>query len=569
MPLASFGQESSSLGLPDWSVLVGYLLLTSVLGAKLAGRQATIRDFFLGGRRLPWWAICGSIVATEISSATLIAVPVTAFVTGGNLGYLQLAIGAIIARVIVGYLFVPRYYEHEIYSPYDYMGRQMGQGVRKVTTGLFFVGAILGQGARLYITAFVLSAIAGIDLISAIWVMGLFGVAWTLMGGITTVIWTDVIQFGVLMLGAVCALFVATSAVPGGVSTVVEEARNAEKFTVFDLSTDLSLPYTLWCGLIATPFLNLAALGTDQVMAQRMFCCRSRTDARKAIIVSSLAILVPVLMLLVGVTLFVFFRASPFTPREQALYDANPTYLLPIFILRGVPPGLRGLIVAAVMASALSTLDSALAALAQTSYSAFIADRPASRRRRTSWIAKRFSDELLLSKALVVGWGVVLCAFASLCILIARQYQNAIDLALALVGYTYGPLLGIFMLAFLRAGIDHSGLVWAVPLTVLTVFGVSQHDLSVTLSAGFSVDFSNVIVWGAAIGFLGLGLRKLGGDLGRIAALAVGVVVMVLLHQMRVGVDQDGAAKYLAYTWTYPIGALMTFGLGYSMAKRR
>ena len=223
----------------DWVVIAAYLLLTTLIGARLAGKQSTIRDFFLAGRKMPWPAVCGSIIATEISAVTFIGVPAISFAAGGNLTYLQLGVGAILARLIIGLFLVPRYYQREIYSPYDYLGQQLGPRIKTVTTLLFFVGAVLGQGARVYVTAFVLSRIAQIDLSTSIWMIGIFSIGWTLIGGMTTVIWTDVIQFCVLVAGGIFALCYAVGGVPDGISGVLQHAQEAEKFQLFNLSTEI------------------------------------------------------------------------------------------------------------------------------------------------------------------------------------------------------------------------------------------------------------------------------------------------------------------------------------------
>lgn len=567
MPPDQTAASPSGFEAADWIVIAIYLLLTTIIGARLAGKQATIRDFFLGGRTLPWWAICGSIIATEISAATVVIVPSISFREGGNFTYLQLAVGAIIGRLIIGYYFIPRYYEREIYSPYDYLERQLGSAVKKATTGLFLVGGILGQGARVYITALVLSTIADWNLVTSIWAIGLFSVGWTLLGGITTVIWTDVVQFVVLVTGAFLALVFAVHGVPDSFPAAVEVAADAHKFQVFNLSTNPTVNYTLWCGLLAAPFLNLAAFGTDQVMAQRIFCCRNQADARKAIIVSSLSLCVTVLMLCLGAALYVYFLREPFLPHEQARYAERADYLLPIFIVRALPVGIRGIIVAAIFASAVSTLDSTLAALSQTTLSAFIKPRLRPSRKKT-WYAPLLSSDIRIAKALVVAWGVVLCLMATACVAIADQQANAVDLAFALVSYTYGPLLGIFLLAFLTRRRTAAGLIWAVPITVLAIFGLSQHDLIVGSVRGHAIDVADWIVWFGAAAILTLGLIRSRGSLLKVAVTAAGALAVAMLHRYQPA-DPHGATGALAFPWLFPVGTAMTFIIGYLLGKER
>ena len=176
----------------DWLVIVGYLIMTTVLGGLLAGKQASMKDFFLGGRKLPWPAVCGSIIATELSAATFLIAPALVFSAGGDMTYIQLALGTILARFVIGYFFIPAYYEREIYSPYEYMGRQLGPRVKTITTGLFMIGGILAQGARVYIAAKALQVVTGTDVTTSILIIGAVSVGWTIMGGITTVVWTGV-----------------------------------------------------------------------------------------------------------------------------------------------------------------------------------------------------------------------------------------------------------------------------------------------------------------------------------------------------------------------------------------
>ena len=219
MTPALLASTAGGLGWIDWGVVGAYFVVTTLIGGALAGKQATLRDFFLGGRRLPWYAVSGSIIATEISALTFISVPFVVFAPGGNFTYLQLGVfGSVLARIIVGYLVIPAYYQREIYSPYDYMGHQLGSAVRSMATVLFTLGGMLGQSARVYLTAVVLRVVlhqelgalaqaTGVsELTWAVLAIGAVSIGWTLMGGISTVIWTDVILFLVFLTGAGVAL---------------------------------------------------------------------------------------------------------------------------------------------------------------------------------------------------------------------------------------------------------------------------------------------------------------------------------------------------------------------------
>ncbi len=572
----------------DWAVIALYLVLTTIIGARLAGKQSTIRDFFLAGRKIPWWAISGSIIATEISAVTFIGVPALSAKAGGNMTYLQLAIGVVVARIVVAYMFVPRFSEEEIYSPYDYAGRRLGPRVKTATTALFFVGGVLGQGARIYVTAVMLAVITGLrvespsvaggesDLVLAIWLITIFSIGWTMMGGMTTVIWTDVIQFVVMLGGAAFALYCAVTAVPDSFSTLVSGAYEQGKFRILDTRWDWTVETTLWCGLLATPFLNIAALGTDQVMAQRMFCSRNQAEARKAVMFSMLGLIVPVIMLLVGIAIGRYFEHHPMNDAEAARYVRQSSSILPMFIVRAVPVGIRGLIVAAILASAISTLESALAALSQSSVS--LLGQPEGRRRG---LRRLFKNDIHLSKAFVALWGIVLGLMAMGCISIGRRYESVVFLALALVAYTLGPLLGVFMLAFLPGRRTDRGLGWAIPLAMLAVFAASVHDLRYDFPGALrllnNVDLARVIVIGGCIVAVVLVLIRRTTELNSVASIVCTVLAIAALHWFPPGLDTktlpDGTithtARSLAFPWTFPIGAIITFTVGWILGNPR
>ena len=284
----------------DWSIVAAYIIGTTFIGHHLKGRQHTTRDFFLGGRSMPWYSVAASTIATTISAVTFIGVPALVYATDGNFVYLQLALGGVIARILVAKYLVPLYYEKEFYSPYEYMADRLGPVIGRMTAGMFFLGGILGQGVRVYATALVLELITGWGLTGSIFIIALFSVLWTWMGGITTVIWTDVVQFFVLVAGAVAALVFILNGLPDGWSSLVIAGQDAGKFTLFDFSTDPRVAFTFWAALIAMPFQNVAVYGTDHLFVQRLLCCRNQREAQKAVLWSTIGELVPILMLVVG-----------------------------------------------------------------------------------------------------------------------------------------------------------------------------------------------------------------------------------------------------------------------------
>ena len=489
----------------DWSIVFGYLLLTTWVGHAMRGKQGTIKDFFLGGRSLPWPAVSGSIIATEISGVTFIGVPGTLFALHGDFTYLQWAAGSIIARIIVAAWFVKIYFQREIYSPYDYMGIRLGNGVKVLATIFFTVGSILGQSVRVLVAAIPLKVVTGMDIEWCIIIIGIFAIGWTLMGGMRTVIWTDVMQFLLFVIGGVIALFWLINGISGGWTGMIETAQEFGRTRMIDPRFGIGpeLKFTLWVALFAVPFQNLGIFGVDQLMAQRMFCCKSAKDAGKAIIFSSIGQLVTVLMLLIGAALFVNYHQNGFTDqeistifdvsgekiqevREEAQYAEHPVtekssqvpvpgsyegkgksgYIFPVWIVNALPVGLSGLILAGIFAAAISSLDSILAALSQTTLSLIYSPE----KNQTTLSAKQLMSR---SRFLVVIWGVVLTGFTLL--LSVAQNIPILPLAFGMTTYTVGPMLGIFVCSILGKG-SFRGLMTGCLISFLAVLFV-QTDI--------------------------------------------------------------------------------------------
>jgi len=459
----------------DWGILAGYLALTTFVGHALRGKQATIKDFFLAGRSLPWPAVCASIIATEISALTFIGVPGIVFAAGGDFTYLQWAIGSVLARVIVGVWFVKVFYEQEIYSPYDYMQNRLGPGVKKLTTAMFTLGTILGQSVRVLVTALILKTVTPLDMPVSILVITLFAIGWTLMGGMTTVIWTDAMQFLLFMFSGLLALFWIASSITGGWGTLFSVAGDAGKLNLINLSTDPDVQFTLWVALLAMPFQNLAAFGTDQLNAQRMFCCRNAADARKAIIASCFSQVITVLMLMVGAGLYVWYQQHAPTAAEGALFAEDADNVFPVWITTVLPPGITGLVLAGAFAAAISSLDSALAALSQTTLSVIHGDRDLSE--------GDMPGLMLQSRIAVVVWGAFLAA-AAFVLFAVKTYGNIdiLSLAFGMVAYTYGPMLGIFLLALAGIPARLEGLWLGAGLSILLT-ALVRPDFYVLLSS--------------------------------------------------------------------------------------
>jgi SSS family solute:Na+ symporter len=432
----------------DWLVVAGYLALTTWVGHALKGKQSTIRDFFLGGRTLPWPAVSGSIIATEISGVTFIGVPGMVYAATGDFTYLQWGLGSIIARILVGIYFVRAFYEKEIYSPYDFMGNRLGLGAKRLATIIFQIGGILGQSVRVLVAALALKVVTPLEFEHCIWIIGLFAVGWTWMGGMRTVIWTDVMQFFLFVGAGMFSLIWIISHLDGGWAEMAQTAGEAGKFTLLNLTTDPAVGFTLWVAIIAVPFQNLSAFGVDQLNAQRMFCCKNEADARKAMIASSAALLLTTLMLFVGTALFAYYEPMRAAGTEPAIFEES-NYVYPVWIVTELPAGLRGLILAGIFAAAISSLDSILAALSQTTLS-LVRDRKD---------AKESTEkgDLFLSRLLVLIWGILLAAFA-VELDGLRGKVNVVVLAFGMISYTTGPMLGMFLAALLTPKASARGL---------------------------------------------------------------------------------------------------------------
>ncbi len=600
----------------DWSVVLGYLALTTWLGTALAGRQATIRDFFLGGRKLPWYAVSGSIIATEISAVTFVGVPYVVFNTGGNFTYLQLGlIGNLLARIIVGYVLIPAYYKREIYSPYDYMGNQLGGNVRGVASALFALGGVLAQSARVYLTALVLTVVlsdqlgwladhcGGGPLAWAIILITVVAVAWTLIGGIATVIWTDVLLFLMFLAGAVVALATVAANLDGGLAGLFSAGWHARettawwdwgKFTLFDFETGwpaiLTKPYTIWAAVFAATWGGLGPYGTDQLIVQRMFCCRSARHARWAMITSAVGLLVTVMVMLVGVGLYAYYRQSPpdllpdvarhpdfpmLTGEALTLFNCEPNRIFPIFIVDVIPIGLKGMLIAAIFAAAISSLTSILAALSQTTMSAcYLPLRKLLRPAAALDEARADRHAVRAGRLLVLFWGAILALMAYVAAGMTTHYPAILDLALAMAGFTGGALLAGFLLGFLPLRIDGWGYQFAAPLSVLFVFAAVFHapwSLWVTCSAGAAL----LLWWLVATWTYRPARVPVLPMLLQTAVLAIGIAAMILVNcRGYFGVnspDQAGPVTYdiLSWPWYVPLGSVTAFVLAWLLANRR
>jgi SSS family transporter len=395
--------------------------------------QKGLSDYLLGGRDLPWWAILGSIVATETSTATFLSVPGIAYF--GDLRFLQLAFGYIIGRTIVVYVFLPRYFQGNLFTAYEVLDKRFGLATKRTASIVFLVSRTCADGLRLFLAALVLEKILGWSMPLCIVTMGIATILYTFFGGIKSVVWTDCLQFVVYIAGGVIAGLVIVSRIPGGWTELLAFATENNKLRLFDFTWSLTEPYTFLAGVVGGTFLILGTHGTDQMMVQRYLCARSERDAGRAIILSGFVVMLQFLLfLLVGVALACFYHRFP-TATE---FRADSVFAT--FIVSELPKGvgLVGITLAAVFAAAMSTLSSSL----NSSASSAVSDLYMPFRR-----TEASSEHLLrVSRLLTVGFGVAQIAMGIVGIYLARSVvTNVLDIA----SLTAGLLLGLFALGVL------------------------------------------------------------------------------------------------------------------------
>lgn len=430
------------LNFADWTVIGVYLLGMISLGVWFGKDQRNARDYFLGSRNLPWWSVGASIVATETSALTFIGVPALAF--GGDLAFIQIILGYVIARILLAVVMVPHYFKGEIYSPYQLFAQSFGEPARRTAAGFFLVAGTLAAGVRVYVTCIPLQLMLGVNVLPAITLFIVLSLIYTYVGGIKAVVWTEFAQFLLFIAGGVFTLFYLPTLIDGGVAAAFREAAAAGKLKWFNGQFSLAMPFNIWMGIIGGTVLVLSTHGADQLIVQRVLSCRNVADGRKALILSAVVILPLFLMfLLIGALLWVYYQHHGFAiplPETKAGFGKND-YVFPIFILSAVPPVVKGFMIVAILAAAMSSVAAALSALASVSTMDFA--KALARRER--------SDEYYLkfSKYSTVGWAVILglVAYAS------REVTFIMNWAFSLNGLTSGAMIGGLGLAlFWRKG---------------------------------------------------------------------------------------------------------------------
>ena len=413
----------------DFAIIITYLAAVIAAGLWFGRREQTTRQYFLAGRNVPWWAIAASIVATETSTITFISVPGIAWARGGDFRFLQLVFGYVVARFIIAAVFMPWYFRGELVTVYELLQTRFAPSVKALAASLFVVMRTVADGVRLLLTAYVVAALLpAVDVPTAVAALGAIMIVFTLIGGIEAIVWIEVVQLVIYVGGAIAAALVLIGNV--GLDEAIAAGAAAGKFRLFDFSFDITKTFTFWSGLIGGTFLTLSTHGTDQYMVQRYLCTDRPRGAAKAVIASGLVVLAQfAVFLFIGVLLFAFYGQRNFAPDQ----------VFPHFIANHLPTGLSGLVVAAILAAAMSSSLNSIAATV-------VADllRP-----RDDRHAMRLSRTL-----------TVIAGAAQIAVGIALQHseRSALSIALAIASLINGPILGVFFLGATKRATTASAL---------------------------------------------------------------------------------------------------------------
>jgi SSS family transporter len=463
----------------DLGVILAYLIGITWFGSRFRTGQKTLKDYFLGGRTAPWWAIAFSIVSAETSTLTVIGTPGIAF--RGDLGFLQVVLGYLAARLVISVLFLPHYFRGEMFTAYELMQRRFGPNIRKLTAGSFLLLRSLAEGVRVFAISIVISIILGTGEMSSILLIVGLTLFYTFEGGMEAVIWTDVVQMFLYVGGAIVSLFVILQQIPGGWEHIFAVTSAAGKLRVFDFRFEptaefLTRPYSFWAGVIGGCFLTTASHGTEQLMVQRLLSARTQEDSRLALFGSWLVIFFQfALFLVIGLILYVFYQD---TGRPA---PAIPDRIYPQFIWDYLPAGVAGLVMAAILAAAMSNLSAALNSLASTTVMDFW--KPLARRHRTE------SQYLQLARWVTLFWGGVLLVIAFL----ARHVQSVLEYGLGIASIIYGALLGTFLLGVLTERVGERAAMCGMAVGLV---------LNLYLKLGTSVAWTWYVLIGTAATFI-------------------------------------------------------------------
>ena len=467
----------------DLLIVVLYLAGITLHGLHFRSKGGSLRSYFLAGRTIPWWAISLSIVAAETSTLTIISIPGLAF--SSDFGFLQLLMGYLVARVVLCFLFLPAYFQGELLTAYQLIDRRFGPRLHKVTALVFLITRAAAEGVRLFAVSILIGIAIGTGDIASIAIVTGLTLLYTIKGGMTAVIWTDVIQMLIYVGGSIAALWALGHQVPGGWHTIHQAGSAAGKFSVFHFALNLTTAYTFWTGLIGGCFLIMASHGTDQLMVQRLLAAKNLRESRFALLSSwAVVSLQFTLFLFIGAGLYVYY-----TRVASGAAFSSPDRIFPSFIVDHMPAGISGLIVAAVLAAAMSNLSAALNALSSTTVVDFYMElRPQAAGRERSSVAHIST----------FFWAVVLCALAFL----SRGSKHAVEVGLSIASVAYGSLLGVFLLGTVTRRANEAGAILGMIFGLALNIFLWRQPASIALQiAGFHVLWPKVAwTWYVVIG---------------------------------------------------------------------
>ena len=485
----------------DLAIIFGYLIGIVLFGTWFGRKQKTTRDYFLGDRSVPWWAVAFSIVATETSTITFISVPGIAFSRGGNFQFLQLVFGYMLGRIVISILFIPSYFRGELLTVYQLLDRRFGGKIKMLAASLFVVMRNIADGIRLLLTAIVLAAVytsfqpaanAETIVVASIILIGVAMIVFTYFGGMEAVIWVEVVQLGIYIVGALAAAIILTQSIEGGLSGAIALGSQFNKFSLFDFSFDITKTFTFWAGLIGGCFLTMSTHGTDQYLVQRYLCTDRPRRAATALLTSGAIVLAQFIgFLCIGVLLFAFYHPQTDPGYATAASTAFPftggDRVFPDFITRHLPSGLSGLVVAAIFAAAMS---SSLNSIAATSVNDLY--RP---------FRQKLSDAhyLKVSHWLTLLWGVVQIGVA---LLVRNQNRSALDQALSVASLINGPVLGVFLVGvFLKRVSEPPALIGMVGSMAAMIYIRFATSIAWTWYVFIGSLITLVVAWLASLAF--------------------------------------------------------------------
>lgn len=455
----------------DLLLVVLYLAAITLFGLRFRHRDRSLKNYFLANRTIPWWAIALSIVAAETSTLTIISIPGLAYTE--NWGFMQVVLGYLLGRVVVCILFLPRYFRGDLLTAYEVIGQRFGPRLHRLTAGLFLFLRAAAEGVRVFAVSIVIGMAIGTGDVTSIAVICALTLIYTLEGGMAAVIWTDVVQMTLYIAGTIVTAVMLGHLVPGGWQMIHAVAAASGKSSMLHFAWNLTENYTFWAGAVGGCFLTMASHGTDQLMVQRLLAAKNLRSSQAALLASGVVVAVQfALFLAIGTGLYFFYHL----PGNGAA-AADPDRIFPAFIVEHLPRGAAGLMVAAILAAAMSNLSAAVNSLSASSMVDFYLHWRPTLTARQRWIASRW---------LTLFWALVLFVLA----LLSRGGGHVVETGLSIASVAYGSLLGVFLLGTLSRSANETGamigmvcglaanlLLWIQPHALSISFGTAQLTL--------------------------------------------------------------------------------------------